>query len=206
MAVALAIASAPIALYVGSEFAVVWLTYLFITLAYSAYLKRVAILDILTLSILYSTRIVAGGVAIDVQLSFWLLSFSIFFFFFLATIKRFGEIKEHAAREKLEIAGRGYRTEDLPAVSMIAVSSGFVSVVVLALYVSSPDVVVNYSSPEFLWGACATLMFWVSYIVLVTNRGEMHDDPIVFALKDRTSLICLLVVLGFATAAVRGGL
>ena len=201
MTLILILAGALVAALVGKAFVLVWVAYLITTVAYSMVLKRVAILDILVLSILYCVRIAAGGAALGIEISYWLLSFSIFFFFFLAGIKRLAEILDHTERGQTEIAGRGYRTGDQNSVSMISVGAGFVSIVVLALYVSSPDVVGLYAAPEFLWGTCVTLIYWVSYVILVTNRGEMHDDPIVFALKDVTSLICLAVVICFVLAA-----
>lgn len=202
MTLVLILAGASVAAFVGKMFVLIWVIYLITTLAYSIFLKRVAILDILVLSILYCVRIAAGGAALGIEISYWLLTFSIFFFFFLAGIKRLAEILDHTERGQTAIPGRGYRTDDLRSVSMISVSAGFVSVVVLALYVSSPDVVGLYAAPEFLWGTCVTLIYWVSYVILVTNRGEMHDDPIVFALTDKTSLICLAVVICFALAAL----
>jgi hypothetical protein len=98
------------------------------------------------------------------------------------------------------VSGRGYATDDLPIIAMIAISAGYVSVLVLALYVNSPAVIEQYTLPQALWGVCVVLLYWITRTVMTAHRGLMHDDPVVFGLKDRTSRICLLIILGFVLA------
>lgn len=176
----------------------VMLGYYAATTTYSLYLKRKIIVDICTLAGLYTVRIVAGGIATGIPLSVWLLAFSIFFFFSLAAVKRQAELVGGVARGELKASGRGYHVDDLPIVAQMAIASGYVSVLVMALYLNSPAVRDLYSTPEAFWGICLVLLYWISRMVMVTHRGGMHDDPIVYAVKDRISLICFVLVAGFA--------
>ncbi len=200
MAAALGLAGGGVALSLGLQFTGVLLGYFLATGAYSLLLKRRPVIDICALAGLYTLRIVAGGAATGIALSVWLLAFSIFFFFALAAVKRQAELVDAAARGALDPAGRGYQVDDLPLVSMMALGSGYVAVLVMALYVNSPAVVALYPQPAALWGICLVLLYWISRVVLVTHRGQMHDDPVVFAARDRVSRICALFILGFALA------
>lgn len=188
------------AAFLGWQFVLVMLAYYALSTAYSVYLKRLIVLDICVLAGLYTLRILAGGVATNIQLSMWLLGFSIFFFFSLAAIKRQAELVESAERGKLNATGRGYQVADVPIVSMIALGAGYVSVLVLALYINSPGVRELYPEARALAGICAILLYWLTYMVMVTHRGLMHDDPLVFAAKDRKSQICLGLILTYAVA------
>ena len=143
-------------------------------------------------------RIVAGGAATGITLSVWLLAFSIFFFFSLAAIKRQAELVDMASRGKLDVSGRGYSVDDLQIIPMMALGAGYVSILIMALYVNTPTVVELYSTPAMLWGISCVLLYWISRLVLVTHRGHMHDDPVVYAAKDRMSQICGLLIFGFA--------
>lgn len=176
--------------------------YFAFTLSYSFYFKRKAILDVLLLAILYTVRIVAGGVAVGVGVSPWLLAFSLFFFLSLAYVKRFSELSDLPKERSLR--SRGYAASDLEGLADLGVSSGYVSILVVALYINSPEVRVLYLAPEFLWLLCPLLVYWVSRVWLLARRGEMHDDPVVFALRDRVSYIvgALAVLVG---AAATGG-
>ena len=156
------------------------------------------VIDICALAGLYTTRILAGGVATGTPLSVWLLAFSIFFFFALAAVKRQSELVDGMNRGTVTANGRSYHVNDLPVVASMATASGYVSILVMALYVTSPSVSVLYTYPEALWGVCLVLLYWISRMVMVTNHGRMHDDPLVFAVKDRMSLVCLLLVVAFA--------
>jgi HAD superfamily hydrolase (TIGR01549 family) len=201
LAVLLLVGGLILATLLSFQFVLVMLGYYVGTTAYSFYLKRRLIIDIFTLAALYTTRIVAGAVATDIGLSVWLLAFSMFFFFSLAAIKRQAELVDGIATGEVSARGRGYHIDDLPIVAAMAVASGYASVLIMALYVNSPGVVQFYSQPEALWGICLVLLYWISRMVMVTHRGRMHDDPIVFAIKDPVSLICaasvtLLAVLG----------
>lgn len=171
------------------------LAYFVITMAYSLDIKRRTVVDICTLAGLYTMRLAAGAVATGLALSVWLMAFSIFFFLALAAVKRQAELIDTAKRGKLSATGRGYFVDDLPIISQVATSAGFVSVLVMALYVNSPTVVALYHYPEALWGVCLILLYWITRIVMLTHRGWMHDDPVVFAAKDRISWVCGLAIL-----------
>ncbi|RLK07331.1 UbiA family prenyltransferase [Ruegeria conchae] len=165
------------------------------TTAYSLNIKRRIVIDIIVLAGLYTTRIIAGGYATEIPLSVWLLAFSVFFFLSLASVKRQAELIDTAKRGAMEAAGRGYQVDDLPLISQVAISSGYVSVLVMALYINSPTVVELYRSPTALWVVCLILLYWLTRIIMITHRGHMHDDPVVFAAKDRTSQLCFLGIL-----------
>jgi 4-hydroxybenzoate polyprenyltransferase len=162
--------------------------YFVLTVAYSLYLKQLAVLDVLTLAALYTLRIMAGAAAIDVPLSFWLLLFSMFIFLSLALIKRYSELKvARDAGKTGALRGRGYEPDDLELVSSLGGSSGFIAVLVLALYIQDGQAAHLYAHPQLIWLVCPVLLFWISRAWLIAHRGQMHDDPIVFALKDKVS-------------------
>jgi 4-hydroxybenzoate polyprenyltransferase/phosphoserine phosphatase len=200
----LAAAGGALALVIGGAFALVIVFYAVVTVAYSFALKRVPILDIAVLAGLYTLRIVAGGLATGTPLSVWLLAFSLFFFFALAAVKRHSELVNTEGRRRGRVEGRGYEYDDLPLVPMMALSSGFVSVLVLALYIDSAAVRQLYGEPALLWGVCPVLQFWIARMVLITHRSGMTDDPIVFALKDRASHVCGAIVGACALLATLG--
>lgn len=190
-----------LSILLGPAFLGVMAFYYVVTTLYSFNLKRRLIVDICTLAGLYTLRIVAGGVATGISLSVWLLAFSIFFFFALAAMKRQAELVSGAAAGELKAHGRGYEVTDQPIVANMAVASGYVSVLVFALYLNSDAVTQLYSWPAALWGICLVLLYWISRMVMMTHRGWMHDDPVVFAARDRVSLLCvgliaLLAVVG----------
>lgn len=163
------------------------LLYYVTTFAYSLYLKRKLIVDVLTLAALYSVRILAGAVAASVVLSPWMLGFSMFLFLSLAAVKRQAELTDQLRDGRSKVAGRAYQTDDLPVLRGIALSAGYAAVLVFALYISSPGVLALYSSPDLLWLVCPLLLYWVSRMVMMTHRGYMSDDPIVYAAQDRIS-------------------
>lgn len=181
---------------IGITFLVVMLGYLVLTTLYSLFIKRRIVIDICVLAGLYTARIIAGGVATGIELSVWLLAFSTFFFLSLAAVKRQAELIDSATRGKLTASGRGYHVDDLPIISMVAIAAGYVSVLVMVLYVNSPAFVELYSQPEALWGVCAILLYWVTRMVMIAHRGWMHDDPVVFSARDGISRLCLLTILG----------
>lgn len=162
-------------------------TYALLTLAYSFTLKRRMIVDALTLAILYTLRIIAGAAAIGVVLSEWLLMFSLFFFVSLALLKRAIELEGMEGDKR--IPGRGYLPTDTDIIRSIGPSSGLISVLVLALYINSPAVSKLYSTPQMLWLLCPLLIYWITRIWFLANRGQVHHDPIVFALMDVRSYI-----------------
>ena len=167
-------------------------TYLFLNLAYSLYLKQSVVVDILILSMMYTLRIFAGSAATSVPVSEWLLSFSTLFFFSLACVKRYTEIIR--SKNKITLDGRGYRQVDYPMVQGLGVGSGLLSVLIVLLYLQSADVRALYKTPQNLWFATPVLLFWISRIWILTNRDEVHDDPVVFAVKDKISWICFAIL------------
>lgn len=190
-----------LALFLGPFFVTAIGIYFIITVAYSLHLKRRTIIDIWVLAILYSMRIVAGAAATDIVPSVWLMAFSIFFFFSLAAVKRQAELVDNIDNDNLDARRRGYFREDVLLVAMMAISSGYVSILVLALYIRTPFIEHLYGFPPVLLGICLILLYWISRIVMVTHRGHMHDDPLVYALRDRISLICVLLCLGLGIVA-----
>ena len=187
---------------VGEAFLVILLLYLVVTAAYSLALKRVVLLDCLTLATLYTVRIIAGAAAVSVALSFWLLAFSVFIFLSLAFVKRYAELKVQIQEGKSSAHGRGYIVSDAPLLQTLGVSSGYISALVIALYVQSEDIISLYAQPLAIWLVLPILLFWVSWVWLKAERGEMHDDPIVFAAKDRASLaVVALIIVVFVYAA-----
>jgi 4-hydroxybenzoate polyprenyltransferase/phosphoserine phosphatase len=190
-----------IAALLGAKFLLVIAVYFVTTTAYSLSLKRFPIMDICVLAGLYTIRVLAGGVATDLPISVWLLAFSLFIFFSLAAVKRQAELVDAVKAGKLTIHGRGYHPEDLELVSQMATASGLVSVLVLTLYLSSDAVTRIYPRPEALWGVTPILLFWISRVIFKAHRGEMHDDPIVFAAKDKVSMVCGLLIGVFAIVA-----
>lgn len=176
--------------------------YLALATAYSVQLKQYVLIDIIVLAMLYTFRIMAGAVAIGVVMSFWLLAFSMFVFISLALIKRCSELVSLAPTATLRTEGRDYSVTDLNCLIMMGTASGYISVLVLALFINSPEVSIRYSNPQVLWLLCPLMLYWISRLWLKTERGEMIDDPIVFALLDRGSryvLAGLILVVLLAT-------
>lgn len=191
-----------IALILPPSFVGVLAGYYVLTLAYSLDLKRRMMLDVVALACLYGLRLVAGGVAAGVELSAWLAAFSLFLFFSLALVKRTTELVGRIARGSGEMAGRAYRTGDLAILEALGAASGFTSILVFALYISSPAVAALYGEPHRLWLICIVLIYWIGRIMILTHRGEMHDDPVVFAATDKASLACVALVLAIVAASL----
>jgi 4-hydroxybenzoate polyprenyltransferase/phosphoserine phosphatase len=181
-----------LAVQLSDHFLFTLLAYLGLTISYSFYFKRKVLIDVLLLASLYTIRIVAGAYAIEVPMSSWLLGFSMFIFLSLALVKRCTELIaiQHLARET--ISGRDYRVSDYPMLSAMGVAAGYISILVLALFISSPESVGKYTYPVLLWLLCPLMAYWVSRLWLKTSRGEMHDDPLVFSLKDQASWIVFI--------------
>tara|TARA_S200000501_G_scaffold371333_1_gene414222 strand:+ start:2091 stop:3524 length:1434 start_codon:yes stop_codon:yes gene_type:complete len=193
-AIGLLLIGSCLGLLLGSSFVQVIFSYFTLTLAYSLYLKQKSLVDIFVLSGLYTIRIIGGGIATNLEISFWLLAFSIFIFLSLAAIKRQTELRDLVKRDKIEIQGRGYEINDLDFLSSISISSGLISSLVLALYINSPKVLNLYSHPEFLWCACALFLYWNIRICFKTHRGQMDYDPIIFAFKDKFSRVIFITI------------
>ncbi len=168
--------------------------YFVLSLIYSVVLKRLVLLDVFVLALLYSTRVVGGGVATDIPISFWLIAFSTFLFLNLAFVKRFSELMKVEGTSGLLERGREYLSDDLPLLRSMGVVSGFVSVVVFSLYINSPEILRLYTHPKFMWGISLLFLFWICRVWVVTNRGNMTDDPIIYALKDKVSYVIFILV------------
>ncbi len=165
-------------------------TYYVLTLAYSLVLKRVMMVDVIALGMLYTIRIIGGAFAFELDLTFWILAFSMFIFLSLALVKRYAELIDARKKGKeAKARGRGYYPSDLEMLSSLGAASGYLSVMVLALYIQDMKTISMYRHPELIWLTCPLLLFWVSRTWMLTHRGEMHDDPVVFAIKDKVSLV-----------------
>ncbi len=184
---ALLIAAFTIALLLPFEFIAVLALYYVITLAYSFRLKRAALVDVLTLASLYTMRIIAGAAAISLVPSFWLLAFSMFLFLSLALVKRFTELLTMQQQERTDSSGRGYTTTDLETLSQFGSTSAYMAILVLALYINSEAVRDLYTHPEVIWLLCPLMLYMVTRIWLLTRRDELHEDPVVFVIRDRRS-------------------
>ena len=189
---------------VGKDFLVVLLLYLSLTSAYTLVLKRMVIVDCLTLAMLYTTRIIAGAVAVSVTLSFWMLTFSVFIFLSLALVKRYAELIVQMQEGNSSAHGRSYIVSDVPLLQTLGVSSGYISALVIALYVRSEEVVSLYAQPLAILLVLPIFLFWVTWVWLKAERGEMHDDPIVFAAKDKASLVVAALIVFVFVYAVTG--
>lgn len=178
-------------------------SYYILTLAYSFSLKRKMAVDVIALALLYTMRIIAGATALALTLTFWMLAFSMFMFLSLALVKRYAELRDARKKgHKEKTRGRGYYPDDLEMISSLGAAAGYLSVMVLALYIHDNVTIELYRHPQIIWMACPLLLFWITRIWVLTHRGEMHDDPVVFAIKDRTSLfVGALFCLVFWTAA-----
>jgi 4-hydroxybenzoate polyprenyltransferase len=164
--------------------------YCVLTLSYSLYLKRTTMLDVVTLACLYGMRLMAGAAAVTVPLSPWLLTFAFFLFLSLALVKRWTELSDRIAMGKGDPVGRAYRLTDLPIIQTMAAASGYIAVMIFGLYINSATVAQLYARPDYLWAIPVILLYWISRVLILTHRREMHDDPVLFAAKDRTSLVC----------------
>lgn len=164
------------------------------TLAYSLRLKQQLFIDVLLLAGLYTLRVMAGGAAAGVPVSPWLLAFSTFFFLSLAFLKRYVELLQAQQARDPGLAGRAYRIEDLGLVETMGVAAGYLSVLVLCLYVSNAEIHVLYRAPGLLWAICPVMLYWVTRIWFLARRGVVSEDPVLFAARDRASLVCVALL------------
>ena len=185
---ALLMAAAVVAAFLPAKFQLVLATYYALTASYSLALKGIMLVDAVALAGLYTLRIIAGAAAVSVPLSFWLLLFSVFLFLSLAFVKRYAELDALRRQLRLKALGRGYTVEDLPVLQSLGTAAGYLSVLVLALYINSPDIEALYRRPKAVWLLCVLMLYWISRVWMKAHRGMMHDDPVVFALRDRVSL------------------
>ncbi|MEY2169649.1 UbiA family prenyltransferase [Rhodanobacter sp. 1-6] len=201
-AIALLVGSFALAWLVSPAFIAVLLGYYLLTSAYSLKFKRIMMLDVVVLSLLYTTRILAGAAALDTPPSFWLLAFSMFIFLSLAMVKRYTELLAAQKGGKVKASGRGYDVEDIPLIQSLGGSSGYLAVLVLALYINSTASESLYRHPQYLWLLCPLLLYWISRTWAIAHRGIMHDDPVVFAVKDNVSRVLLGLAAVIALLAI----
>jgi 4-hydroxybenzoate polyprenyltransferase/phosphoserine phosphatase len=176
--------------------------YFALTTAYSFYLKRMMILDVVALAGLYTMRVVGGAVALSVWVSPWLLAFMMSWFLSLALVKRYVELKGRRDANLPDSRSRDYRNADFAMVGALAAAAGLNALTLFGLYVASDSVQELYSRPGILWLIGPILAYWIARVLMLAHRGQMHDDPVVFALKDRTSLATLGVVGAFVIGAM----
>lgn len=189
------------AFLVAPWFAAVLAGYLALTTAYTFVLKRKMMIDVVTLAMLYTLRVIGGAAAIAVPVSEWLLAFSMFIFVALALIKRYTELAGRLDANMPDPANRNYRKVDLDIVAALAAASGFNAVTVFTLYISSDTVRQLYAHPQVLWLICPVLMYWVGRILLLAHRRLVDDDPILFAVKDRVSVAAAAAIGALLLAA-----
>ncbi len=182
-----------LSLLLPPQFILVLALYFAMTVAYSVRLKRQVIVDVMMLASLYTMRIIAGAAATNITPSFWLLAFSMFIFLSLALVKRYSELLVTLEQNKDEAPGRGYAVTDLPVLMAIGVSSSMIAVLVFAFYLNLPEVNGMYPHKRWLWLISPILLYWLSRIWMKTHRGEIDDDPIVFAVKDWQSLVVFAI-------------
>lgn len=177
-------------------------TYVVLTSAYSFLLKRYAIIDVIVLASLYTLRILLGGVVTSIPISTWLLAFSMFLFLSLALVKRFAEATLAGQSVEAKLGGRGYLKSDSEMLKTMGITSGFLSVLVFAFYVSSPEIYHLYTNPSLLWLACPALLYWLSRIWLLASRGQVVDDPLDYAVRDLSTYFTgsfILIILWVAS-------
>jgi 4-hydroxybenzoate polyprenyltransferase/phosphoserine phosphatase len=190
---ALAAAALGVSLLLPLLFQLVLGGYAILTTAYSFALKRMLLIDVLTLAGLYTVRVIAGAAATQIDVSFWLLAFSLFFFLSLALVKRFVELEHAPAHAALKVAGRGYRAADKQVLAEAGMASAFASALVLALYIDSSEVKQLYGNPWLIWPLCPIVLYLAIRIWVLARRGEMHEDPVVFLLSDWRSVMMVCV-------------
>jgi 4-hydroxybenzoate polyprenyltransferase len=191
-----------VAAWLPPAFALVLAGYFAVTCLYSFWLKNQVVVDVLLLALLYTSRILAGSAATRIEPTFWLLALSLFAFLSLALVKRYSELLVVLRQKKQAAAGRGYRTDDLPVLLSLGTSAAFMAVMVLALYIREMEGTDRYLHPQALWLVVPPFLYWMTRVWMKTHRGEMHDDPVVFAASDRQSwVVGAVLLLGFLVAA-----
>ncbi|CAD7054317.1 membrane protein [Pseudorhizobium endolithicum] len=190
------------AAFISTPFLAVLAGYFALTTAYSFFLKRKMILDVVALAGLYTTRVIGGAVALSVAVSPWLLAFMMSWFLSLALVKRYVELLARKEANLPDSKSRDYRNDDVGMVGALAAAAGVNALTLFSLYISSEDVRSLYTRPEILWLVAPILTYWIARVLMLAHRGQMHDDPVVFALKDKVSLISLGAVSAFMVGAM----
>lgn len=188
-------------LFLPLPFTLALFGYLTLTTAYSVWLKRKMIVDVLMLASLFTYRVLSGGFAADVTVSFWLLAFSMFFFCGLAFVKRFSELIATMEKDVDKVPGRGYWVSDLDIIRAVGPASSFMAVLVFCLYMNSPEVQALYAQPQALWGIAPILLYWILRVWFLASRNQLHDDPVLFAIRDRISIFAGVLAVGCLVAA-----
>ncbi len=192
-----------LALSVSPSFALSLIGYLGATTLYTLWLKKLPIIDVLLIGFFYSYRIFAGAIATQTPVTDWLLAFSTFFFVSLGIQKRYSELLRLSKASGLPSHGRGYHVEDLPILLGFGLNSAFLSLLVFTFYLRSTEVTALYAHPSWLWSIVALLLIWIMRLWLLTHRGIVQDDPLLFTLRDRKSgLIFSLILLILIVATV----
>jgi len=204
LGVLLLVLSVCLASMMNRHFAILLLGYFVATLNYSLWIKKIVLVDVVTLSLLYTVRIIAGSAAIGIRTTSWLMGFSIFIFLSLALAKRYSELHriQLGDSDNGVAAGRGYLTDDIEQLAIFGGASGYISVLVLALYVNSPEVAHLYRDIRVMWLVCPLLIYWISRIWLFARRGKLDEDPVVFTLKDRVSYLIGVLIVGLLVIAL----
>ena len=189
------------ALLAGLPLALIIALYMAIGSAYSIWFKKLLVADVVVLACLYVLRVIAGGLASGIRVSFWTIAFALFFFFGLAMVKRYSELRNREEDGTRYSNRRAYRNEDLSQLNLLGVASGLISICIVGLYIDGPDVKMLYQHPDVLWFLCPLLLYWWSRVWLLANRGEVHEDPVVSALTDLPSYVVGVLMVLTAIAA-----
>jgi 4-hydroxybenzoate polyprenyltransferase len=172
------------------------LIYIVLAVSYSLYLKRLLVIDVLLLSSLYTLRLFAGAALANVELSYWLLAFSLFFFTSLALAKRLAELLQIKNADLAQIPGRAYKVNDEGILRLMGFGSAIAALVLYSLYILNPAITSLYQKPALLWISCYALLYWITRLWILVRRGKLAKDPITWALRDRNSYITLLIMIG----------
>ncbi|MEO8345150.1 MAG: UbiA family prenyltransferase [Betaproteobacteria bacterium] len=194
MALTLLAVVAALAMLLPQRFQIWILVYALVAILYSFLLKRWVVVDVMVLALLYTLRLLIGAAAIAVPVSAWLLTFAMFFFLSLALLKRFAEIDRAAQSHGAITSIRGYRVGDRHAIGVFGAVSGYLATLVMALYVDGREIGLLYRHPDWLWGLCPLFLFWITRTWLIGFRGEMDDDPVIFALKEPTTYVVAVAI------------
>ncbi len=183
------------------SFVIILLIYTVITILYSFYLKKLYLIDIIILSILFTIRLFAGGIITNTTISPWLLSFTLFIFLSLGALKRYTELKGLLSSQKVKTKGRDYYIDEIPLLLNLGISTGIVSILVFMLYINNPDVSYLYNNPYYLYLIIPILLYWILRMWFEAHRGLMNDDPISYAIKDKVSIIIFILIIVIALIA-----
>ncbi len=182
---------------ISKNFMFLMMLYILITFCYSFYFKSIPIVDCLVLASLYTIRVVGGAIVLSSSLSFWLLAFSAMFFFSLSLLKRYAEISRLVELGKKSLFGRGYELEDMHLILNMGISSGYGSIIIMMLYLNSPEIIKLHNYNEFAWLTIPVLLFWMSYIWLQAHRNKIADDPVIFSMRDLKSILSGIAFFAF---------